>query len=255
MLLCVDIGNTTIAFAIMRGTKVIYSKKVLTAAIVSGQLGEVRQLIQPWRKKISLIEEVVLCSVVPKATGVIEQVLQKALGVNISLVGRDLIVPLHNLYRNPTQVGQDRLVGAFAALEFYGQPAIIVDLGTAITLDVVSSHGEYQGGIIVPGIQLSADALWDKTALLPLVNIKRPQRLIGKDTENSILSGLFYGYGEMLKGLIKKLRREISGRPQVVMTGGYARLMQSYLKGVVTKVDEQLIFKGLVQLFLTKKKR
>ena len=158
-------------------------------------------------------------------------------------------VPIKNKYRYPRQVGQDRLVGAYAARILYGSPAIVIDFGTAITFDVISSKGEYMGGIIVPGIRLTAESLFKKTAMLPLVSIVRPKALIGRDTTNSILSGIFYGYGALCDGLIRQLTRTMRSSPRVIATGGYAALMKKY-SSHIRRIDPDLIFRGLEGIYM-----
>jgi type III pantothenate kinase len=170
------------------------------------------------------------------------------LTARIFVVGQDIKVPIKNNYRYPRQVGQDRLVGAYAAKVFYGVPLIVVDFGTAITFDVVSKKGEYLGGIIVPGIRLTAESLFKKTALLPKVEIARPKELIGRDTKNSILSGIFYGYGSLCDGLVRLINQELQFRPKVIATGGYVEIMQQFSREI-QKVDEELIFRGLSLLY------
>lgn len=150
-----------------------------------------------------------------------------------------------NKYKNPRQVGQDRLVGAYAAMTLYGKPTIIIDLGTAITFDAVSGKGEYLGGAIVPGIRLSAESLFLKTALLPQIDIKAPNSVIGRTTQESILSGLFYGYGSLCRGFIDLIAKQIKGKPKVVMTGGHTQLMKKFINRDIRVVDEELVFKGL----------
>ena len=167
------------------------------------------------------------------------------LKVSPKIIGRDIKVPIVNRYRNPGHVGQDRLVCAYAALKLYGRPLIVIDLGTAITVDVVSAKAEYLGGIIVPGIKLSADTLFQKAALLPLVRIAPARALIGRDTKESILSGLFHGYGAMLKGLIAQIKSEIKGHPKVIVTGGYTEIMKKFIAGSMNAVEKDLVFKGI----------
>lgn len=179
----------------------------------------------------------------------VQRSIKKHLGRESLVVGRDMAVPLGNKYKDPDQVGQDRLIGAFATQQLYGQPAVIVDFGTAITLDVLSTAGNYEGGVIVPGIRLSLESLHSKTALLPQVEgVRRPRRIIGKTTEQSILSGLVYGYGEMCRGLIKRIAADLGVQPQVVVTGGYAQLMVQFLQDYRPAVDKYLVHKGLMLL-------
>jgi len=183
--------------------------------------------------------------VVPPVLLTVESVVKKVLKQPPRLVGRDVVVPIKNRYSNPRQVGQDRLVCAYAAAVLYGTPAIVIDLGTAITVDVVSVKKEYLGGAIIPGLRLSAESLFHKTALLPMVEICKPVAVIGKDTRSSILSGLFYGYGQMLQGLVSLLRAELGRKPKVVITGGYANLMKKFIAPKVDVVEPFLVFQGL----------
>ena len=191
----------------------------------------------------------VICSVVPSALIIVSSAIQKHFSFNPLVIGEDIKVPIKNNYRNPKQVGQDRLVGAYAVKCLYGFPAIVIDFGTATTFDVVSRQGNYEGGIIVPGLRLSAESLFSKTAMLPrLEKFKAPANLIGKDTEGSILSGLFYGYGAMSRGLIDLLFKQIKGRPQIVVTGGYTALMKKFIHRKIHHVDNDLVFKGIALL-------
>ncbi len=246
--LTVDIGNTTIHFAVFQSGVVICRQTLATVQKTSELVAELKKVLIVLHRCYSSLNRIVICSVVPSVTNVLETIIAKNLKTKIVVVGRDIIVPIKNLYNNPKQVGQDRLVCAFAACELYGQPAIVIDLGTAITLDVVSAQREYLGGIIVPGIHITAETLFERTALLPLVEITKPKALIGKDTQGSILSGIFYGYGEMLKGLIKLLSHDSKIKPKVIITGGHAKLMVEYVKDSVDVIDPDLVLKGLALL-------
>ena len=166
MLLAIDIGNTTIGFAVIGPNGRIQSVTIMdTQALVSKFKNTISKLI-----KSHGISKAVICSVVPKGSAVLEKILSQ--WVPVALIGRDIVVPIKNRYKNPKQVGQDRLVGAYGAMKIYGAPLIVVDLGTAITFDVISSKGEYLGGAIVPGIRLSAESLFSKTALLPRIDME-----------------------------------------------------------------------------------
>ena len=167
--------------------------------------------------------------------------------IPIYVLGRDLAVPIKNRYGRPEQVGQDRLVCAWAAMRLYGAPVIAVDLGTAITFDAVSKNREYLGGVILPGLNLSLKALHQGTALLPQARLGKPGALIGKDTKGSMLSGLVYGFGGLIDGLVEKLSREIGKKAKIVLTGGDARLIRQYCsKSYYFEPD--LILKGLKDL-------
>ena len=242
-LLAVDVGNTYIHFALFKEGKIAATFGV--NSVLRGRPLSIR--IQQILKKLP-VNKAVICSVVPEVTGIVSAMIKHELGITADVIGRDIMVPVQNCYKDPKQVGQDRLVCAFAASELYGRPAIVIDLGTAITLDGISARGEYLGGIIVPGIQLTTETLFERTALLPLVQFEFPGSLIGRDTKTSILSGIYYGYGEMLKGLIGLLKKKISPRARVIVTGGHAELMAGYLKGRVDAVDKDLAMKGIALL-------
>ncbi len=248
LILVIDIGNTSIHFAVCQAGVIVNRQSVATVQKTSELVRELKKVLSALHGRYSFLNPVIICSVVPSVTKVLEPLVFFKLKVNPLIVGRDVFVPIKNLYNNPKQVGQDRLVGAYGACELYGQPAIVIDLGTAITLDVVSQKREYLGGIIVPGIHITAETLFERTALLPLVEITKPKTLIGKDTQGSILSGIFYGYGEMLKGLIKLLTHDSKVKPKVIITGGHAKLMAEYIKDSIDVIDPDLVLKGLAQL-------
>lgn len=239
MILAIDIGNTTMGFAVIQKTGHMVATAIIDTDAKPGKIKAVISKIL----RAHPIDRAVICSVVPKATKTLEDVLKKQIAV--SVIGRDIIVPIKNKYKNPKQVGQDRLVGAYGALRIYGKPLIVVDLGTAITFDVISSEGDYLGGAIVPGIRLSAESLFLKTALLPHIDIKAPSNIIGRTTQESILSGLFYGYGSLCRGFIDLISQQIKAKPKVVMTGGHTHLMKKFVSPKIRIIDEDLVFKGI----------
>ena len=242
--LAVDIGNTAISLGLLENGRVAWVRSVETAARPAVFLGKIKTILSSLTRRYPSLEEVVICSVVPAAFAVIQNLIRKEFSLKTIVVGRDKIVPIKNHYRNPAQVGQDRLICAYAARELYGTPLIVIDFGTAITYDVVSKKGEYLGGIIVPGIRLTAESLFKKTALLPKVRIRTPRELIGRDTNNSILSGIFYGYGSLSKGLIDLIGKEIKSKPKVIITGGYSHWVKKYISYPAT-IDPHLVFKGM----------
>ncbi|MEI7998482.1 MAG: type III pantothenate kinase [Candidatus Omnitrophota bacterium] len=249
-MLAIDIGNTTIALGVLKKGKVIESLRIDTTDKSHVLKVALNKRLNYFLKKGYDCKRVVICSVVPTKTELVERYIKKILNTRPVVVGRDVIVPIKNCYKKPSQVGQDRLVGAYAALVLYGKPLIVVDLGTAITFDVVSQKGEYLGGAIVPGIRLSAEALFLKTALLPEIDIHAPKNPIGKTTQESILSGLFYGYGALCQGFIDLLARQVKVKPKVVMTGGHTQLMKKFVSPKIRIIDENLVFKGLYILAL-----
>jgi len=233
MLLAIDIGNTTVSLGIFQGKKLRSTWKIPTRSIFS-------------KKAILLpkdIDAVIISSVVPKTTPIIRKLLVKKYKILPLVLGKNIKAPVKNLYRNPKQVGQDRLVDAVAVKELYGSPAIVIDFGTAITFDIISKKGEYLGGIIVPGIETSVRALSKQAALLPIIKVSAPKELVGKDTINSMKSGIFYGFGALCDGLVARLKMKY-GPMRVIATGGHARLMARFSRSI-PKVDPNLTLQGL----------
>ena len=245
MTLAVDIGNTTCNFGMFEQGRL--RRRV---AIPTNPRRTPRQLaaqVRRWARarRVRLDgARVVLCSVVPRMSPVIIRALH-LLGVRqIMVVGKDVRVPLINRYRLPKQVGQDRLVGAYAAWKRYRTACIVADFGTAITLDVVSKAGEYLGGVIAPGLGISLEALATRTALLPNVELKEPPELLGRDTANSIRSGLIYGCAALCDGLVRQLKAKYAPRATVVATGGASPLIAKHAT-TIQHLRPHLILEGL----------
>ncbi len=252
MLLAIDIGNTSISFGIFSATKRGGNDRIIkTFDIPSKQYSFDR-----FRKKIGSLKitDTLICSVVPKLTNTITKDLAKTSAKRPYILGKGLRVPIKNLYRNPNQVGQDRLVNAYAGLIFYGAPLIIIDSGTAITFDVISKHKAYLGGLILPGLEISLAALNEKTALLPPVKLKYPQELIGRDTISSILSGVVIGAGALANGLANKIKRKIGKNTCIIGTGGNIGLIKKYAE-IKIKIDRNLTLKGINLIYNNEIKR
>ncbi|HLF18184.1 MAG TPA: type III pantothenate kinase [Candidatus Omnitrophota bacterium] len=244
MILAIDIGNTTVSLAVLSGQRIV-SKHIIWTKDAAKAGGLLRSL----KRKFPRVRGVVICSVVPHALRVVASRATRVFKRAPLVIGRDITVPLKNNYKNPKQVGQDRLVGAYAAKMLYGYPAIIIDFGTAITFDVVNAQGAYDGGIIVPGIRLSAESLFRKTAMLPeVLTFKVPRSIVGKTTQDSILSGIFYGYAALCNGLIGSLQKNLKKKAKVIITGGHTQIMKKFIRKNITGVDDHLVFKGI---FLT----
>jgi type III pantothenate kinase len=246
MILAADIGNTSMTFALIQGKKITRVFTIETQMTSTQLRRALVQELTKFRRRKTIIHDVVICSVVPSVVPLVKLVFKKILGKTPLIIGMDFSVPIKNKYENPRQVGQDRLVCAYAVKILYGSPAIVIDSGTAITFDVVSSKGEYEGGMIIPGIRLSAESLFAKTALLPKIeSIQMPKSLIGKNTKESILSGLFNGYGAMSCGLISRISSQFKTGPKVIMTGGYTKLMKPFMGCGSVQIDDDLVFKGI----------
>lgn len=251
-LLCVDIGNTSIAFGLYKGKRLVKTWRVKTGTVPVFKKGDCPYF------------SIIISSVVPKALAKLKPVLKKQFkGIPIYVLGENIKAPIKNLYNNPKQVGQDRLVNAYAAAKLYGAPAIVVDFGTAITFDVISKKGEYLGGVIVPGMEISLEALSQRAALLPKIELKKPKTLLGvrslpcgqakppilgKDTVNSMLSGIFYGFGSLTDGVVDKLKRNYVRNAKVIATGGHSDLVAPYCKSI-NRVNKNLTLEGLRFIF------
>jgi len=252
-MLTIDIGNTNTAFGLVRRGRVRARLSLPTQALSEAVVERaVRKLIARSMGRGERLAAVCACSVVAGVNGRVRRACRKSLGVPVFFTGEDVKVPIRNLYRKPRQVGQDRLVGAYAAKKFYGPGLVVVDFGTAITFDIVSRQGAYLGGLITPGFRIMQEALKRKTALLPYVELARPVELVGRDTQSSIRAGLVYGVAGLCDGILGRL---LSGRCKgfkVVATGGDAILVRPHTR-YLRRIDEDLIHKGLALVASTKK--
>ena len=243
-LLAIDIGNTNITAGLFKGSKLSGKVKVPTFSY-SSYIRRFKALIKEAGLEINSVNEATISSVVPLALARLAIELRRMSGtMKITIIGRDLKVPIRNMYKVKNDVGQDRLVNAFAAKVLYGTPAVIIDFGTAITFDIVSKKGDYLGGLILPGIELSLSSLYRNTALLPKVELERTSSIIGKDTVNSIRGGILFGFGAMCDGLTAKYRKILGKSVRVIATGGNSKLMKRYAISI-QYVNENLTLKGL----------
>ena len=188
--------------------------------------------------------DVIVASVVPPLKFSIRQALRQISGREPLFVEPGIRTGMPILYDSPQEIGADRIVNAVAAYERLGGPCVVVDFGTATTFDVVTARGEYAGGVIVPGISISAEALFERAARLWRVEIRRPDRVVGKTTAGSIQSGLYFGYLSLVDGLIERIAAEIGARPHVIATGGLAELFGGGSERIEA-VDPLLTLTGL----------
>ena len=249
MILAIAVGNTTTNFGVFDKKKLasqfsIATQPGRTADEITLQL---KALAQTRRLHLARASKIIICSVVPRMTALLTEALKSLDAIPIQVVGQDVIVPLKNRYAYPEQVGQDRLVGAFAAWRAYKKDCIVADFGTAITIDVVTKAGEYLGGVIAPGLDISLEALATRTALLPKVELKEPPELLGRDTANSIRSGLLYGCVALCDGLVTQLKQQYAPKATVVATGGSSGLIAKHAR-TIDHLKPQLVLEGLTQL-------
>lgn len=239
-ILTIDIGNTNITVGAFKGKRLVKKTNIPTHNYFVYE-----KSLDKFIKSCGFNGKcsAVISSVVPEALPYLVNVIRKK-KCRIVIVGKDKKVPIPNLYKKKLEVGQDRLVNAYSAKVLYGAPCVIIDLGTAITFDIVSRKGEYLGGLILPGIELSLRSLYERTALLPKVVLRPSANIIGKDTVNSMRAGILFGFGAMCDGLVSEYRKILGANTEVIATGGNARLMKRYAKSIQT-VDPDLTLKGL----------
>ncbi|HWP41741.1 MAG TPA: type III pantothenate kinase, partial [Blastocatellia bacterium] len=202
-----------------------------------------RTLLQMYDLEPSAITDIAISSVVPPLDFTLHKMVEIYFGIKPLFVdAKNSGIPV--LYDDPDEVGADRIVNAVAALAKYGSPAIIVDFGTATTFDAISKSGEYLGGIICPGIQISADALFQRAARLRRVDIRRPDKVIGTNPTASVQSGLYYGYVGLVDGVLEKMIEELGAGTRVISTGGLAPLITRGSR-LIQAVDSDLTLEGL----------
>lgn len=246
MLLVIDIGNTNVTLGLYEGKtlgprwriRTIHDRMPDEYGILLDQLFRHRGY-QP-----DHVSGVAIASVVPPLTPVFVQVCQGYLGHAPLVVDAGVRTGVRIRYDSPREVGADRVVDAAAVRSLYGVPACVVDFGTATTFDAVSAEGDYLGGAIAPGIGIAAQALFERTAKLPRVELTRPPSVIGRNTPHSIQSGLLYGYVGLVEGMVARFRMELGPQMRVVATGGLAPLIATETK-VIDVVDPWLTLEGL----------
>lgn len=243
-LLVVDLGNTNIVLGVYRGDELVSSWRLATArertADEYGILA--RQLVGDALH--AGLEGAIVASVVPPLNGAMTFMIQKYFGIDPLFVEPGVKTGIAIHVDNPLEVGADRIVNCAAAHEAYGGPTIIVDFGTATTFDVVTANAEFIGGVIAPGLNISAEALFARAARLPRVDVKRPDHVIGTNTVVNMQSGIYFGYLGLVDGIVARIKKEVNGLKRVVATGGLASLFAEESEHI-DEVDAELTLKGL----------
>ncbi|WP_437762018.1 type III pantothenate kinase [Sorangium sp. So ce281] len=270
MLLAIDVGNTNISFGVLEGEVLQHHLRCESArSRTSDEYAVlVRQMLELRRVDLARIDSAIVASVVPTLTDTMVGLVERAFGIEPLVVGPGIKTGMSILYENPREVGADRIVNAVAAHEWgrrqsapRSAPArahaaepdrgdhaaagvIVVDFGTATTFDCVTPKGEYLGGVIAPGIQISAEALFSRAARLSRVEIALPPRVVGRNPVHSMQSGIVYGYAGLVDGLVGRLRRELGYPCRVLATGGLAQLIAPQTE-TIEEVDDDLTLSGL----------
>jgi type III pantothenate kinase len=246
MLLAVDIGNSHIVFGLFKGGELLADWRISTRReATSDELGAVmRALFAEAKVDRHMVDGMVVASVVPDLNGVLTTTSRRYYSCEPLFVGPGIKTGMPILYENPHEVGADRIVNAVAAMARHGAPVIVLDFGTATTFDVVGPGGEYLGGIIAPGLGVSAEALFEKAARLHHVDVRKPSAVIGRSTEQSIQSGLFHGYVALVEGMVRRIRAELAEDAPVVATGGLASIFEPEMD-FLHDIDPRLTLQGL----------
>jgi type III pantothenate kinase len=248
MLLAIDVGNTNIVIGVFRGETLVHCWRLTTIRErTADELGILlTELCNRHEIRQTSIAGIVIASVVPQLTGTMVTMVSEYFGRVPLLFEPAVNAGIPVLIDNPAEVGADRVVNAIAAHATYGKglPIIVIDFGTATTFDAVSAKGEYLGGVICPGPQVSADALAQRTARLPRIDVRKPARVIGTNTIGAMQSGLFWGYVDMVEGLVRRMKEELGGAAVVIATGGLASVVAPE-SASVNHVDDELTLRGL----------
>jgi type III pantothenate kinase len=250
MLLAIDVGNTHTVLGLFDGSQLRRHWRILTEqgrtadeySVVLWNLFRMADL-DPGQ-----IAGVIVSNVLPQMQSVVESMCRDTFDRSPLVVGPGTRTGMPILYDNPREVGADRIVNSVAAYERHRELSIVVDFGTATTFDVVSARGEYLGGVIAPGVGISLEALYARTAKLHPVELVKPPRVVGRNTVNAIQSGVFYGYVAMVDGVVERIQREQGGPARVMATGGFASMIAAESRTIV-EVDEFLTLDGLRLIF------
>ena len=246
MLLVLDVGNTNTVLGLYDEAELRAHWRVAT--IKTQMVDEYGVLFRNLFAMDSIdakqVRGIIISSVVPPLDSTLRQVCDKYFSVKPLFVEPGVKTGMPVKYENPAEVGADRIVNGVAAFEKHGGPCIVVDFGTATTFDAISKNGEYLGGVIAPGLGISAEALFERTARLPRIDIRKPDRIIGSTTVGSLQSGLYFGYLGLVDGILERLLKEMGKETRVIATGGLAELIAGGSK-YISGVDDLLTLEGL----------
>jgi len=247
MLLVMDVGNTNTVLGVYDRTSLLAHWRLTTVRdrTVDEYGILARNLLSLAAIEVTAIDSLIIASVVPPLNSVLEAMARAYFKLRPLFVEPGVKTGMPILYDNPQEVGADRIVNGVAAFERYKGAAIVVDFGTATTFDAISSRGEYLGGAIAPGLTVSAEALFERAARLPRVDIRRPPKVIGRNTTHSLQAGLFYGYIALVQGILERIRREMGEPVRTIGTGGLAAHLEDELRTLLDDLDPNLTLEGL----------
>ncbi len=246
MLLVMDVGNTDTVLGVYDGEELVHDWRIRTKAdhTVDEYGILIYNLYNASRISSRAVQDIIISCVVPPMLNILEPLCQKYFKVKPLIVGPGVRTGMPIFYDNPKEVGADRIVNAVACFHKYQRSLIIVDFGTATTFDYISPQGEYMGGCIAPGIMISTEALFSRTAKLPRVELTKPKNIIAKDTVSSMQAGIMYGYAGLVDGIVERMKKEAASNPLVVATGGLATIIAPQATSI-DLVEKMLTLEGL----------
>ena len=255
MLLAIDIGNTNLVIGCFQGDDLKFKARIATDySRTSDQYGvEIKNMMEAYGVQVSDIDDCIISSVVPPVFNSVRTGVWKVIGKQPMVVGPGLKTGLNIQMDVPSQVGSDRIVIAVAALAEYRAPLILMDLGTATTMEVVEPENKYLGGVIFPGIRVSLDALTSRAAQLPGISLDKPKQVIGKNTVDCMRSGMMYGTAAMIDGLVERMEEELGHQCTLIATGGMAQFITPLCKRDII-LDKNLLLKGLNVIYKKNKR-
>ena len=246
MLLAIDIGNTNIVIGAFKRKQLINSWRISTDhSKLADEYGIlIRKLLQLSNINHTAFKGIIISCVVPSILSAMLEMSDKYFHLSPVILSPEVDVGIPLLYDNPEEIGPDRIANTVGAYMEYGGPAIVIDFGTATTFDSVSEEGAYLGGVFAPGIGISANALFEHAARLKRVELRRPEQVIGKNTDTCVQSGFYYGFLGQMEEIVRRMKVEMGGDPTVIATGGLARLVAADSR-LVDEIDLDLTLKGL----------
>ena len=256
MILTVDIGNSNIVLGGVKDDQIVFEARLRTEATKTSDqyCVDLKILLDVYKISSEDIEGCIIASVVPQVLNSFQTAIKKLTGKNSLVVGPGIKTGLDIRLENPAQTGADLVVADVAALREHKPPLIVIDMGTATTMAVLDQNGAHIGGCIIPGVKLSMDALTEKTALLPGLQLDQPKRTIGRNTVDAMRSGIMIGAACMLDGMVERMEQELGQKATVIATGGIAKFIVPLCKTPMI-YDKDLLIKGLAHLYRENKKK